>query len=111
MGRGPIGGMRSFIILFGLILVGNDSSHDFFARSPQNLTVLAPFMVLKQSNFGENVQKSRVTSHFPLISVRNIKIFHEIVFTKPHTAQVNLDFPPVALVMSPKIRGTTLSFS
>ena len=34
---------------------------EFFARSPQNLTVLAPFMVLKQSNFGENVQKTHRT--------------------------------------------------
>ena len=37
--------------------------YEFFARSPQNLTVLAPFMVLKQSNFGENVQKTRSTGH------------------------------------------------
>ena len=44
------------------------SCDEFFARSPQNLTVLAPFMVLKQSNFGENVQKTHRTSVFPLKS-------------------------------------------
>ena len=54
-------------------------SHEFFARSPQNLTVLAPFMVLKQSNFGENVQKTRVTGVLPLDPVRNGAYFHEIL--------------------------------
>ena len=58
----------------------NDSSHEFFARSPQNLTVLAPFMVLKQSNFGENVQKTRETSHFPLNSVYNTPHFRASPF-------------------------------
>jgi len=60
-----------FILILGLILMENDLCDEFFARSPQNLTVLAPFMVLKQSNFGENVQKTRRTGHFPLKSVYN----------------------------------------
>ena len=59
-------------------------SHEFFARSPQNLTVLAPFMVLKQSNFGENVQKTRVTGVFPLNPVLNYLCF----FTFPDQDEV-----------------------
>ena len=55
-------------------------SHEFFARSPQNL-VYGP-------DFGENVQKTRVTGVLPLDPVRNGAYFHEIALSKLLTAPV-----------------------
>ena len=49
-----------FIVLLDGILVQLDLSHEFFARSPQNMA-LRPY-------FGENVQKTRVTGLIALKS-------------------------------------------
>ena len=51
---------------FLVFLVQNDSSHDFFARSPSIYTILPPRVVVKLCKLRENVQKSHVTSHFVL---------------------------------------------
>ena len=47
--------------------MGNDLYDDFFARSPQKMGS-GPF-------FGENVQKSHRTGHFPLESSLNFGLF------------------------------------